>query len=278
MKLSLKSSPSNSFNINRLHMHGVIQTGKKGIHIGAYRHLIEEAFTKHHPKLVLIDLNTPGGSPSQSDLIYNEIMYWKEKTGIPVYVVVQEVCASGGIWIAMAADKIFVNRVAVIGSIGVVARYFGFVEVMKKLGIEQRVHTAGKNKAGISPFADESAEQKAKMREDLDDLHALFKKHVIQGRGNKLDLKTPDLFEGTVWKGYEAVEFGLVDALGYTREAINSHPDITGQTKPKIHDLRPKSPGLISKIMGDTSLADETADILYAKLMEELMAPPFKLM
>jgi len=276
-KLGKSSSSTSKMHVNRLTMHGPIQSGPKGINIGRYGHLIQEAFTKRKPKLVILDLNTPGGSPSQSDLIYQELMYWKEKTGIPLYIVVQEVCASGGIWIAQAADKVFVNRVATIGSIGVVARYFGFPEAMKKVGIENRVHTAGTNKVSIDPFSPETDKVKMELKEKLNKLHEIFKNHVINGRGEKLDQSTLDLFEGTVWHGSEAVEIGLVDALGYTREALESHPDWHKYDGPSIFDVRPKQKGLVAKILADTSIGTQIADALFDRFKAEVGDTPFQL-
>ena len=264
------------FHVNMLYMHGKIQMGKQGINILNYRLLIERAFSRGKPDLVVLDLTTPGGSPTQSDLIYQELLHWKKKTGIPLYVVVQDVCASGGIWIAMAADKIFANRVSTIGSIGVIAAIPSFVELMKKAGVEMNIYAAGKNKAGMNPMMPVTPDQKAEMEQKLKILHNIFKEHVSEGRANKLDFNTPDLFEGTVWLGEEALKIGMIDGFGYMREAIEDHPDFEDGMTQRVTHIHKRSGGMMSQIMGK-SLMESFVDALYAKIKSEGDDGPFQL-
>ncbi|MEC9292117.1 MAG: S49 family peptidase [Pseudomonadota bacterium] len=271
-----KKRKAKPFHVNMLYMHGKIQMGKQNINIGNYRTLIENAFTRGNPQLVILDLTTPGGSPTQSDLVYQELMHWKKKTGIPLYIVVQDVCASGGIWIAMAADKVFANRVSTIGSIGVIVAIPSFVELMKKAGVEMNIYAAGKNKAGINPMKPVTPEQEAEMTQKLNTLHKIFKEHVTEGRGETLKLLTPDLFEGTVWLGEEAHGIGLIDGLGYTREAIASHPDFKEDMEPKIKRYALRAPGIMGRFMGK-SLIEAIVDALYHRIKSEGDDGPFKL-
>ena len=173
------------------------------------------AFRDPDSVAVVLNINSPGGSPVQSARIYNEIRRLrKDYQDKPIYVVVDELCASGGYFIAAAADKIYVDGSSLVGSIGVVYQGFGADKAMEKLGIENRTVTAGENKAFMDPFAPMKPEHKAHLEAMLADVHQQFIKAVKDGRGTRLKENTPGLFSGLIWSGSKAIENGLVDGLG----------------------------------------------------------------
>ena len=159
-------------------------------------------------------MNTPGGSPVQSAYIYEEILQIKkENPDLPIYAVVSDICASGGYYIASAADKIYVNQASIIGSIGVIMDGYGFVEILKKLGIERRLMTAGKNKALLDPFSPVNEQEKQHIQVLLAQVHKQFIDAVKHGRGDRLK-DNGNLFSGLIWTGAESIKLGLVDAIG----------------------------------------------------------------
>jgi protease IV len=164
---------------------------------------------------VILQVNSPGGSPVQSQRIYNEIKRLrKDNPEKPLYVVVEELCASGGYYVAAAADKIFVDGSSLVGSIGVIYQGIGVDKLMEKIGVENRTVTAGDNKAFLDPLSPLKPEQKAHLEAMLADVHQQFIKAVKDGRGERLKASTPGLFSGLIWTGNKAIENGLVDALG----------------------------------------------------------------
>ncbi len=175
------------------------------------------AFNDENTKGIILRMNTPGGSPVQSDYVYHEIRRLKaERPDLPIYAVVSDVCASGGYYIASAADKIFVNPSSLIGSIGVIMNGFGFVTAMEKLGVERRLMIAGEHKALLDPFSDVSSEEKNHVQELLTRVHEQFITAVREGRGDRLK-NNPDLFSGLIWTGAQSIEMGLADSVGNTR-------------------------------------------------------------
>jgi len=178
---------------------------------------LKAAFEHEDTAGVVIEINSPGGSPVQAAYIFDEIMRLKQKhEGIPVYAVVADIGASGGYFVAAAADRIYVNKSSLVGSIGVRMDNFGFVELMKKIGVERRLLTAGENKALLDPFLPEQQQQKAHLLAMLEQVHGHFIAAVEQGRGDRL-ARDADLFSGLIWSGEQAVELGLADAFGNTR-------------------------------------------------------------
>jgi len=175
---------------------------------------LQEAFKDRNTVGVVVRVNSPGGSPVQAGQINSEI---KRLRGlhpqIPLYVVVDDICASGGYYVAVAADRIFVDPASLVGSIGVLMDGFGFTGTMEKLGVERRLITAGENKGFLDPFSPLNAQQKAYAEKMLADIHRQFIDVVKQGRGTRLKA-TPELFSGLVWTGEKSIELGLADALG----------------------------------------------------------------
>ncbi len=173
------------------------------------------AFKDPDSAAVVLNINSPGGSPVQSSRIYSEIKRLrKDYQDKPIYVVVNELCASGGYYVASAADKIFVDGSSLVGSIGVTYQGFGADKAMEKLGLENRTVTAGENKAFMDPFAPMKPEHKAHLEAMLADVHQQFITAVKDGRGSRLKENTPGLFSGLIWSGTKAIENGLVDGLG----------------------------------------------------------------
>lgn len=163
---------------------------------------------------VVLRINSPGGSPVQAGMISDEIYRLrKEYPKKPLYVVVEEVCASGGYYIAAAADRIYVNKASIVGSIGVLMDGFGFTGLMEKIGVERRLLTAGENKGFLDPFAPMTPEQKNHAQQMLTEIHQQFIDVVRKGRGARLK-QSPDVFSGLFWSGSKAVEMGLADGFG----------------------------------------------------------------
>ena len=197
-------------------MPGTIAIGEKA---GAETVIVglQAAFEHEETVGVILEINSPGGSPVQSSYIYDEIRRLRsEHESIPLYVVVSDIAASGGYFVAAAADRIYVNKSSLIGSIGVRMGNFGFVGLMEKLGVERRLLTAGENKGLLDPFLPEDAGQKAHLQIMLDEVHQHFIDAVKQGRGDRLSHQA-DLFSGLIWTGEKAIELGLVDDYGTTK-------------------------------------------------------------
>jgi protease-4 len=175
---------------------------------------LDQAFADDGTVGVILHINSPGGSPVQAGMINDEIVRLRKAyPQKPLYVVVDEICASGGYYIAAAADKIYVNKASIIGSIGVLMDGFGFTGLMDKVGVERRLLTAGENKGFMDPFSPMSAKQKNYAQGMLNEVHQQFISVVRQGRGKRLK-ETPDTFSGLFWLGSTAVEMGLADDFG----------------------------------------------------------------
>ncbi len=178
---------------------------------------LAEAFESKEAKGIVLRLNSPGGSPVQAGMVYDEIRRLKAaQPDKPVIAVVEDVAASGGYYIAAAADEIYVNQASLIGSIGVRMDSFGFTEAMKKLGIERRLLTAGDNKAMLDPFLPQKPEHQAAMRRMIQEVHGQFIEAVRKGRGDRLKAPEPtaEVFSGMVYTGSRGIEMGLADGLG----------------------------------------------------------------
>ena len=197
-------------------LEGLIAAGEKASADNVVAGL-RDAFEDENTEAVILRINSPGGSPVQSSYIYKEILRLREKyPDIPLYAVVSDICASGGYFVAAAADRIYVNESSVIGSIGVLINGFGFVDAMEEFGVERRLLTAGKHKGILDPFSPMSEFDKEHAADLLSSLHETFIEAVKAGRGDKLKADDTKLFSGLFWNGREGIELGLVDAIGST--------------------------------------------------------------
>jgi protease-4 len=175
---------------------------------------LQDAFKDKRTQGVIVRINSPGGSPVQAGHINDEIRRLRDKhPKIPLYAVVEDVCASGGYYVAVAADQIFVDKSSIIGSIGVLMDGFGFTGAMEKLGVERRLLAAGENKGFLDPFSPIEESQKAHAQNMLGEIHQQFINVVRHGRGGRLK-ETPEMFSGLLWIGTKSIELGLADALG----------------------------------------------------------------
>ncbi|RXZ32522.1 S49 family peptidase [Oxalobacteraceae bacterium CAVE-383] len=175
---------------------------------------LDKAFAAADSVGVVLRINSPGGSPVQAGMIYDEIVRLRKiYPAKPLYVVVEEMCASGGYYIASAADKIYVNKASIVGSIGVLMDGFGFTGLMDKLGVERRLLTAGENKGFLDPFSPQNQSQKDYAKQMLAEIHQQFIDAVRAGRGARLK-ESPELFSGLFWTGSRAIQLGLADAYG----------------------------------------------------------------
>ena len=175
---------------------------------------LQSAFEDKGTAGVILRVNSPGGSPVQSGIVYDEIRRLRAKhPEVPLYVVVEDLCASGGYYIASAADKIFVDKASIVGSIGVLMDGFGFTGTMDKLGVERRLLTAGENKGFLDPFSPQDAKQKEHAKVLLGEIHNQFIEVVRQGRGKRLK-ETPEMFTGLMWTGSQSIQLGLADDFG----------------------------------------------------------------
>ena len=175
---------------------------------------LQAAFKDENTQGVIVRINSPGGSPVQSNAIYEEMRRLRKKhPAVPLYAVVEDLCASGGYYVAAGADRIYVGRSSIVGSIGVRMDSFGVTGLMEKLGVERRLLTAGENKGFLDPFLPVDPAQKAHAQALLEDVHRQFIGVVRDGRGKRLK-ETPDMFSGLVWTGQKSVELGLADAFG----------------------------------------------------------------
>jgi protease-4 len=174
---------------------------------------LKAAFEDSESQAVVLRINSPGGSPVQAGIVNDEIKRLKAKHKKPVYAVVEEVCASGAYYIAVAADEIYVDKASLVGSIGVLMDGFGFVGTMEKLGIERRLLTAGENKGMLDPFSPQNEKQRAYAQAMIDQIHQQFIKVVKEGRGKRLN-ENPNTFSGLFWNGEDAVRQGLADKFG----------------------------------------------------------------
>ncbi len=207
----LKSDPT----VAVIRLSGVIaSSGRGALNDASMRPIIEKAFKKGKPKAVALIVNSPGGSPVQSSLIASHIRRLSAEKDIPVFAFVEDVAASGGYWLATAADEIFADESSVLGSIGVISAGFGFKGLMDQHGVERRIYTAGKSKSMLDPFQAEKPADVKRLKSVLEQIHQSFKSQVTSRRAGKLDTEQ-DLFTGEIWIGQAAIDVGLIDGIGH---------------------------------------------------------------
>ncbi|MDL2284282.1 signal peptide peptidase SppA [Oxalobacter sp. OttesenSCG-928-P03] len=201
---------------------------------------LQKAFSEKNVTGIILRINSPGGSPVQAGRIHDEIIRLRQLyPGKPVHVVVEEVCASGGYYIAAAAENVYVDKASIVGSIGVLVNGFGFTGLMEKVGIERRLMTSGKNKAFMDPFSPQNEQQKQYVQSLIDEVHQQFIAVVKNGRGNRLK-SDDDIFSGLVWTGTKAIELGLADGLGtvnsVARDVIKTQTIVDYTEEEKLSD------------------------------------------
>ena len=225
---------------------------------------LRAAFKDKGTKAVILRINSPGGSPVQSGYIYDEIRRLRSlHPDTPLYAVIMDMGASGGYYIASAADKIYADKASLVGSIGVISSGFGFVEAMDKIGVTRRTYTSGENKAFLDPFQEVDPNAAKQWQTSLDAIHQQFVNAVKNGRGDRL-ADNPELFTGMVWSGEQAIELGLIDGLGSTgyvaREVVGEEDiqDFTTRTSPLERFARNFGMGVgasVARVLGIDELA-----------------------
>jgi serine protease SohB len=206
----MKSEPL----VNIVRLQGAISNSSNGMDDVGLAGVLEKAFTKGKPAAVAMQINCPGGSPVQSSLIAARIERLSKEKEVPVVAFVEDVAASGGYWLACAADEIYIDQASLVGSIGVISAGFGLNDAIDKIGVERRVYTAGKSKSMLDPFKKENAADVKRLKGWLEDLHEIFIGYVKSRRADKL-ADNPDLFTGEIFIGQKAIDQGLVDGMDH---------------------------------------------------------------
>ena len=234
---------------------------KQGIDFSGQEDIITKAFSLKKAPCVAITINSPGGSPVQSHLIYSLIRQQAKKNKKKVIVFAEDVAASGGYLIACAGDEIYANSSSIIGSIGVIYSSFGFTELIKKIGVERRVHTAGKNKSTLDPFQDEKKEDIERLKNIQLDLHKDFIEVVEKSRSSKLKKSEVELFSGEFWSGRKAKDLGLIDDIGNANQILREKfgEDVV------IKKFEKSKSWLSKKLSASNDHVDQLANILEEK-------------
>ncbi len=193
---------------------------RKGVSEKKLRSALDKAFNRENVKAVALLINSPGGSPAQSSLIYKRIKRLKAEKNISVFAFVEDVAASGGYYIAAAADEIYADENSIVGSIGVVSAGFGLQDAIRKIGVERRVYSSGKNKVALDPFQAENSEDVERLKSVQKEIHENFKKVVRSSRGSRLKAAEDEVFEGEFFAGATALEKGLIDGIGSVDEIL----------------------------------------------------------
>jgi signal peptide peptidase SppA len=251
--------------VAHLLLSGVIGKESKfdsSLNFATYQNLIKKAFTTKNIKAVAISINSPGGSPVQSELIYNYIRLLANKHKLPVYTFAQDVAASGGYWLLLSGDEIYAHQSSIVGSIGVIFSGFGFVDLISKLGIERRVHTSGESKAILDPFLPENPKHQDILKQAQNDIYQAFVSLVKDKRQNKLNASEEQLFSGAFWAGATAVKIGLIDEISTLQnkmhEKFGEELEIIEITEKKSSFLK----NLLTKQSNLTALSNQLNEII----------------
>src|ERR1700754_5028934 len=247
---------------------GAVTPLRPGLTLAGLARILERAFSVRNAKAVALLINSPGGSPVQSRQIYLRVRQLAEEKKLPVLVFVEDVAASGGYMIACAGDEIFCDPSSILGSIGVVGGSFGFQELIKKIGVERRLYTAGSHKAMLDPFQPENPNDVARVKALQREIHAIFIALVKQSRGSRLKGDDDVLFTGEYWAGETSVSLGLADAIGDMRTTLRARYGDKGQ----MPVIAPPT-GLLAGLMGRKSGAGTAAPLDgLAGLPDELIS------
>lgn len=249
---------------------GDVMRARAGLTLADVAGPLEQAFDLPNLKCVAIAVNSPGGSPVQSALIARRIRALADEKAVPVVAFVEDAAASGGYWLACAADEIFADESSIVGSIGVISAGFGFQGLIERFGVERRLHTAGERKGALDPFRPEDPEEAARLEALLGDIHDSFKSMVRDRRGDRLRAAEEELFTGEFWTGRRALELGLVDGLGDVRSTMRSRYGdkvrlrVIGGKEPLLKRLLSRAPGRA----GAEHVAAELAGATIARMEE----------
>ena len=251
---------------------GVVTPLRPGLLLSAIARSLERAFATRHARAVALIINSPGGSPSQSHLIFGRIRQLAEEKKIPVFAFVEDVGASGGYMLACAADEIICNEFSIVGSIGVVGASFGFNELMEKIGIERRIYTSGDRKAMLDPFLPEKSEDVKRIKAIQNDIHDHFIALVKERRGSKLNGSDKTLFSGEFWTAQKAIELGLADRIGDLRSTLRERfgekvhtPLISAERS--LFGRRLAGVGLLDAVTRQPGLADDFISALETRAL-----------
>lgn len=268
-----------SVEIPVIRLSGMIMSGgspmRPTLSLASVAPVLEKAFSDKHAPAIAISISSPGGSPVQSNLIHRRIRDLAVENNKKVYIFVEDVAASGGYMIATAGDEIYADPSSIVGSIGVVSASFGFTELLKKVGVERRVYTAGSNKVTLDPFLPEKKDDVARLKELQLEIHQTFINLVKERRGAKL-VDDPDLFTGMFWTGQKSVQLGLIDGLGDMRSVLRKDYGQKVELK-LIHAQRGllgrKLPGVGLKLdsIDATSIASHLGDGLISVAEEKAL-------
>ena len=260
-----------SQNVSSISLSGIISPNmgrRKGLNLYELDKVIEQAFSVKNLKAIALQINSPGGSPVQSEMISKRIRDLSEEKDVPVLAFVEDVAASGGYWLACAADEIFASKASIIGSIGVVSSGFGFDKAIKKIGVDRRLYTSGENKAILDPFLPENQDDIKRLKDIQKELHNQFISFVKSRRGSKISDKNKDLFSGAFWSGEKSLEIGLIDGYGEMKSVLKQR---FGENV-KIKEFAPKK-----KLFGFSNLFSGALDIFINKIEERISFKKFGL-
>src|SRR3982075_1461087 len=248
---------------------GAVTPLRPGMTLAGVARMLERAFSMRNAKAVALLINSPGGSPVQSRQIYLRIRQLAAEKKLPVLVFVEDVAGSGGYLIACAGDEIFCDPSSILGSIGVVGGAFGFQELIRKIGVERRLYTAGEHKAMLDPFLPEDPDDVARLKALQREIHAIFIALVKQSRGSRLKGKDDVLFTGEYWAGATSVSLGLADAIGDLRSTLR-----TRYGEKVLTPVVAPATGLLSGLLGRKSAGAGTLSQLdgFAGLPDELIS------
>ena len=246
---------------------GAVTPLRPGMSLAGVARMLERAFAVKNAKAVALVINSPGGSPVQSRQIYLRIRQLAEEKKLPVLVFVEDVAASGGYMIACAGDEIFCDPSSILGSIGVVGGSFGFQELIKKVGVERRLYTAGAHKAMLDPFLPENPDDVTRLKALQQEIHAIFIALVKQSRGARLKAADEVLFTGEYWAGETSISLGLADAIGDLRSTLRARYGEKVQTP-----LIAPASGMLSGLLGRRSPAALAGWENTSNLPEELIS------
>src|SRR5580704_10346465 len=251
---------------------GAVTPLRQGMTLAGVAKMLERAFSMKNAKAVALLINSPGGSPVQSRQIYLRIRQLAAEKGLPVLVFVEDVAASGGYMIACAGDEIFCDPSSILGSIGVVGGSFGFQELIKKMGVERRLYTAGAHKATLDPFLPEDPDDVARLKALQREIHAIFIALVKQSRGARLRGADDVLFTGEYWAGETSISLGLADQIGDLRSTLRARfgdkvltPVIAPATGMLSGLLGRRSAGTLASLEGIPGLPEEVISALESR-------------